>query len=340
MGRPSVEEATATARVYTNIALFYSNNHQVVDAARYARRSLDVSRRFAPDEVSLSGGLGVYSNAARFAGDLEGALQAIRESRHIAEKAAQPDDSRSTLAFAAALWREGLILGELNAINLNRPEEAAPLISRAFDLAEGLARRDAHDYTSRSYVSMTGRELADILRDSDPARALSIYDHARRRLLEIENNTKARRDEVWLLAGASYALRRLQRPRESKERIDLALSILRELNDYPSEAIVLGAEADVSLRALADYYAETGQQTEAVATYEMLLGKVRASNPKPETDLRHANGLARIYGALAGLYRGTGDDARASAFDTQRLDIWRLWDQKLPGNSFIHRQLS
>jgi len=339
MGSPNAEEATIVARIYSNIALFHSNNHQLEDAARYARRALDVARSFSHDQTVLSGSLGVFSNAARFAGDLDGALQAIHESRIIAEKAAQPDDSRRMLAYAAALWREGLVLGELDNINLNRPQEAASLISKAFDIAEDLTRRDARDYSSRTYVSMSGRELGDILRNSEPARALAIYDQTRRRLLEIKDNPKARRDEVWVLTGASYALRRLKRPSESKQRIDEALAILQDLKDYPSERVSPGEEADAVLRALADHYADTEQTADAIATYETLLGKVRASNPKPETDLRHANGLSRIYRALGALHRRAGDVAQASMLDQQRLDLWQYWDRKLPGNPFIQRQL-
>jgi serine/threonine protein kinase/tetratricopeptide (TPR) repeat protein len=339
MGPPDSQEATIAAGIYSNIALFYSNNHRGDDAAHYARKSLEVARNFSHDEAILSAGLGVFANAARFAGDLDGALAAIREARAIAEKAAQANDSRYTLAYAAALWREGLILGELNNINLDRPQEAASLITKAFDLSEEMARRDARDYTGRSYVSMTGRELGDILRDSDPARALAVYDLARQRLQEIKNNTKARRDEVWVLAGASYALRRLHSPNESKERIDAALAILQDLKDYPSEKVALGSEADAAVRALADHYAETGQTSQAIATYETLLAKVRASDPKPDTDLRHANGLSRIYHDLAALHRRAGDVPQASMLEQQRLDLWRYWDQKLPNNPFVRRQL-
>ena len=40
-----------------------------------------------------------------------------------------------------------------------RPE---PLLQRALEIAEALASKDPDDYTSRSYVSMAGRELGDI----------------------------------------------------------------------------------------------------------------------------------------------------------------------------------
>jgi tetratricopeptide (TPR) repeat protein len=284
--------------------------------------------------------LSVFSNAARFSGDLEGALQAVREARAIAEKIADPDDASLTLNLGATLWREGLILGELNNINLNRPKEAVPLLERVFDMAEDLVRRDPNDYSSRTYVSMAGIELGDILRDSEPARALEVYDHTRQRLTEIKNNPKMRRDEVWALAGSSYALRRLGRSGESRERLDEAFAILRGLKDYPTTTVNMGDAIDAALRALADHQADTGEIAAAITTYEELLEKVRASNPQPETDLRHANGLSRIYRDLGSLYRRAGNASGAGNLDQQRLKLWQFWDKKLPNNTFVQRQLA
>ena len=337
---PATEEAAAAARLYVNLALAHSNMHRLDEAARYARRSVEMSRRLSHDQRQLARGLSVLANITRFAGGLGGALQAIREARAIAEKMADPDDAGRTLILAAALWREALILGEANNISLGQPQEAVPLLQKAFDLAEGLALKDPHDYTSRSYVHMAGTELGDILRDSNPARALGVYDHTLRRLGEIKNNPKARRDEVWVLAGSSYALRRLRRPSESRQRIDAALAILRDLNDYPAAQVALGEAPDAALRALADHYGDTGQTAAAIATYEELLEKVKASNPYPETDLRHANGLSRIYRDLANLHRRASHTAQAGALDRRRLELWRCWDLKLPNNTFVRRQLA
>jgi len=339
MGGPDSKEAPTVTAAYSNIALFHSNRHQLDEATRYARKSVEVARRFGTADGLLSASLGVYSNAARYSGDLEGALQAIHESRLIAEQAYQPNDSRRAMILAVALWREGLVLGEHENISLNRPKEAEALIQKAFDLSDEMANRDADDYTSRSYVSMTGRELGDLLRDGDPARALEIYDRTRRRLHEIKNNSKARRDEVLLLAGSSYALRSLRRPSESKQRIDAALAILRDLKEYPANRVEPGGEVETVLRSLADHYADTGETTKATTTYETLLAQVRAGNVHPETDLRHATSLSRIYSSFARVRREAGDVAQASALDRQRLDLWHYWDRKLPSNTYVKRQL-
>jgi len=335
---PTREEAKTVARLYSNIALAHSNLHRVDEAARYARRAVETAGQLG-DDRTLSGSLGVFSNAARFSGDLENALKAVQEARSIAERAVDPNNASATLNLAAALWREGLILGELNNINLDRPHEAIPLIQKALDLAEGLAQRDAHDNDSRAYVGMAGRELGDILRDTDAARALNVYDSAFRRLAEI-NSTKSRRDQVWLLAGSSYSLRRLGRPADAKKRIDDAFAILKDVKDYPAATIELGDIVDATLRALADHQADSGATDAAITTYEEFLEKVRASSPQPETDLRHANGLSRIYRDLGNLYRRAGRTSDSDTLHKQRLELWQNWDKKLPDNPFVQRQLS
>jgi serine/threonine protein kinase len=340
LSTPMPDEASKLARLYSNIALFHSNVHQLEEAEGYARHAVELARRVENDQRLLSSALGVYSNTARFAGDLEAALQAIRESRIIAEKVASPDDHTRTLALAAALWREGLILGELNGVSMDRPGDAVPLFERSFALADDLARRDPADYTSRSYMYMAGGEWGDLLRVKDPRRALAIYDATRQRLAEVKDNPKSRRDEAGVLASSSYPLRRLGRFDESKQRIDAALAMLQGVHDYPAKSVVMGESIDMALRALGDHYADAGQTAEAIRTYEDLLEKVKAANPQPETDLRHANSLSRIYLDLANLYRRAGQSPQADALDQQREALWRGWDKKLPNNAFVQRHLT
>jgi len=215
-----------------------------------------------------------------------------------------------------------------------------PLLERGFNLADELARRDPKDYTSRSYVSMTGTELADLLRENEPKRALGIYDHTLSRLGEVKDNPKARRNEVWALTGSSYALRRLGRRDEARQRIDAACALLRDLKDYPAATVTMTEGPEGALRALADHYADTGNTAAAIATYEELLEKVRAANPQPQTDLRHAHGLSRIYRDLGNLHRRAGHKDQAQVLDQQRLELWQYWDKKLPDNTFVRRQLA
>src|SRR5262249_15865973 len=149
-----------------------------------------------------------------------------------------------------------------------------------------------------------------------------------------------RRNEVWALTGSSYALRRLGRREEARQRIDTAFSLLRDLKDYPAATVTMTEGPEGALRALADHYADTSNTGAAIATYEELLEKVRAANPQPQTDLRHAHGLSRIYSDLGNLYWRAGHKDQAEMLDQQRLEIWQYWNKKLPDNTFIRRQLA
>ncbi|MFN7925428.1 MAG: serine/threonine-protein kinase, partial [Bryobacteraceae bacterium] len=321
----SNRDRSAAARLFVNIGQAMGNMHRIEEGARYARRSVELSRA-AGDDLQLGRGLGILANQMRFAGDLDGALAAIRESRMIAEKFSDPGNLESQVRLSGALWREGLILGEYRNISLDRPREAEVLLTRAYDVAEAMARKDPRDYASRSYLSMAGRELGDVLRDRDPARALTVYEHARHRLSEIPGNSKVESDVVWLLTGASYPLRRLGRPVEARQRIDEAIAILRTLGTYPANRIAPGEDVDVTLRALGDHLAATGDISMAIRTYEDLVAKAAGD---PREDLRNANGLSRIYEDLANLYARAGRRKDAAACDQRRRELWRHWDAKL-----------
>jgi hypothetical protein len=47
-----------------------------------------------------------------------------------------------------------------------------------------------------------------------------------------------------------------------------------------------------------------------------------------------------MYIGMADAYRHAGEAAKAAALDQRRMDLWRQWDLKLPGNGFIKRQLT
>src|SRR6185312_9273334 len=102
----------------------------------------------------------------------------------------------------------------------------------------------------RILFDQTSRELGANLRERDPRRALRVYDHAIRRLREVQNNMRARQGEAGSLAGSSYALRRLNRPAEAKNRIEAAFRLLRETKDYPTDRIDTDSEVEPALRAL------------------------------------------------------------------------------------------
>jgi tetratricopeptide (TPR) repeat protein len=300
---------------------------------------MEVAQSTPAAHVYLSQGLSIIADAMRFSGDLEGALESIKQARTMLDKTEFPNEVSRRATWFNVLWREGTILGADDSINLNRPDEAIAVLQQAFDVTEEGAQKDPNDATSRILVASAARELGGILGHRDPERALAVYNLALLRIRQVKDNAKARREEVRLLAGSSYALRTLNQTVEAQNRIDNALGILKEIKDYPGAKVEPDSEGYLTLRALGDHLMDAGQPARAAQIYEELLEKVRASKPDPEHDLRHASGLSRIYTALARLYRRNGEPGRASAMSALDQDIWRQWEHRLPRNPYILRQL-
>ena len=332
-----VRQATGAAN---NIALGFLNQHQYADAVALVRRTLNLPQSGNSVAPAHAASFSLLANALRYQGDLEGALQAIRQALKVTDEAVYRNATSRMLDQYGVVLREGLILGEDGGINLNRPEEAIAAFQSAIDVTEAIASKDSNDAVSRGRVGTSTRELGNILRWRDPRRALAAYDLGIRRLGEIPNNLKARRDRALNLAASSYALRRLHRNAEARQRIADAIAVLKETKDYSAERVGLESEVYSVQSALADQMAETGDVRGAIAVYEDLLRRVTAGHPPVFTDLRYAPKLSFIYQAMAPLYRRSGDGAKAKAIDDQRRELWRSWDGKLPGNSFVLQELA
>jgi tetratricopeptide (TPR) repeat protein/tRNA A-37 threonylcarbamoyl transferase component Bud32 len=338
-GDAAQAEINLIAQRYNNIGLAYSNMRLYPEAIESARLGSKLARSIPSAEFLVSSSLSVMANALRLQGDLDGALRAIRQAREFEERAVYPNATVGALNRYSLLLREGMILAEDGGINLDRPEDAIIPLREALDLNEQMAERDPNDYNSRSRVGTSARELGNILRRRDPGQALAVYDLGIRRLREIRNNLKARRDLAELLAGSSYALRSLNRMREAAERIDESSTILTSAKDYSAAQVQLGESLFLVLKARIDDEAARGDPRRAAAQYEELLQKIMAAKPEPLTDLRDATRLSRFYETLATCYDRIGEKAKAESIDQQRLDLWQSWDRKLPNNAFVLRQI-
>jgi serine/threonine protein kinase len=339
LGEPNSEESDVVSELFYNIALSHKNQYLPDEGIRYARRSVETSGLSHNAALRRSLALSMLADLLRRTGDLEGALVAIREARANLDKARFPSEKQRRAAWCRVLGRESKILGVPGAISLNRPNEALPLLERVFGLLEEWSQSEQRDTWSRLLFASVGRELGDTLRLRNPQRALDVYDHALRRLGEVEDNTEARRGEVELLASSAYALRSLKRVEEAKARIDAAFRLLAGTGDYPAARVLLHEGAEAALRSWGDHLAETGEPERAAEVYEELLAKVLVTEPDSRNDLPHAAGLSRIYGPLAALHRRNGQRDRAASFDALRLELWRHWDRKLPNNVFVRGQL-
>jgi serine/threonine-protein kinase len=333
-------EAATAATLYVNFAVNYINVHLYEDTGRCARQALELAKSFASSETVAIQALSLLANALRYQGDLDGALSAIRQARKLAEQAIYPTDEARVFKLFGPIYREGLILGEPDMINLGRPAEAIEALQRALNITEQSAAKDSNDMASRIRLADAAWNLGDLLRESDPRRALSVYDLGIRRVEEMRNNLQARRYHGALLAKSAYVLRRLHRFAEAKERIGAAGKILEDTHDYPVERIRLDDFAYVFVCAVADHDEDMGDPRRALETYEELLRKVERWPPQPYTSLPDAVSLSRLYSIIAGLDHRAGQNDRASGLESRRLELWRHWNAKLPNNSFIQGQLA
>ena len=339
LGELSESEKVTAAQLLNDLSLVHKNLHRYGEAIHYARRSIEVARSLPNPELRLIQGLGTLTNLQRLTGDLEGALRTVQEARNHLEVAHYPSDRVRRSLWAMVLSREGKVLATASGLSLGRPNDAIPLFQKAFHLIEEWTQEDPDDAWSRLLFATLGPDFGNIVRETDPGKALALYDHSLLRLREVKNNREARRGEAEVLAGSSYALRQLNRFDESRQRVYAAVRLLAETKDYPADRIAPHDPADVVLRAFAEHFAATGETQKASLIYQDLLDKIMMSKPDPHDTLSHAVALSGIYGALAALQRSRGLPDRGAAYAQLRLQLWRHWDRKLPGNQMIHRQL-
>ena len=332
-------ERIEAAGEYGNIALAYLNMHKYAEAILCAQKTVELARSIQSAQQVEAAALSMLASAQRYQGDLPGALRDIQEARTVAEHATYSDPTQKMIDEYGIFVREGLILGEDGGVNLGRPRDAVEPLQKALAISEEFAAKDPQDAVSRMHVAVSGKELGNILRRWDPEGAVTVYDQALARAGEVTDSLPAKRDKAALLAESSYPLLLLHRTGEARRRLQEALSILGETKDYPSNPVELDSDVFIVSSAVADNEAAEGDPKRALLLDQELLGEVMAANPDTLNDLRDAPKLSSLYRALVLLYQRTGTTAQARDMQARQLDLWRHWDQKLPQNPFIRRQL-
>ena len=348
LGSPTFRDVNAATYIYGDLAELLMSLDRFSDAARYARLGIEISRTTPGIPGPRAQAFNMLAGSLMDLGDFQGALEALGEARNLITRMRELDTHFDERYYRMNLyqlhWREGLMLGEDGAVNLNRLPEAEDAFRQAFEIVEEFAKPPNNlDLQIRFFVASAGRQFGNALRRRDPRRALEIYDHSLMRIREVDDvnhDLAARREEAFLLASSSYAARRIHRENDARERIDAAFQLLNETKDYPAESIRPGQEADATVRALADHYAETGQPGKAVEAYQELRRQIMSSNPDPEHNLLNATRISQLDVTLAALLRRVSRSDDAAALDFARLAIWQQWAHQLPHNPFVLRQLA
>ena len=322
-----------------NVANWYVHKDQTEAGLRLLRRTIEIAKATRQTD-KVGGAQIVMARALRSAGDLDGALAAIREGVFTLDPPPGEKTPGLLLAYALALSTQGEILGQDGTPNLGRPREAAEYFERSLNIAADLVRQDPNDAFSRMSFSGKGTRLASVVSQWDPHRAIALYDEVLARLAEVKNNSRARREEVRALAGSAAPLRRTGNAAEARKRLDAAFALLRDLKLYPADQVELGSEPDDTLRASAEQEAAGGNVPQGIEIYQQLRFRIMASQPKPDSDLSDAASLSGIEAALAALHRKAGQLDSARQVEARRLDLWRRWDRKLPNNPFVQHELA
>ena len=343
IGTPDRKEFTDVLFIISNVALAFTNMSQYEDAVRALRRVLELDRiEGGPDtDMRRSSALSVMANALRLQGNLPEALTAIQEAHEIGDRTTYTSALTRMSHRYGILLREGMILREVKEADPGASVDPTIPLQKAVDITDEYAVRDPKDAASRGRLATASRELGDLLKESDPERALAVYDNALKRLDDTPKTTKSQRTRAELLAKSSDPLRRLGRGDEAGKRLDLALAMLEETKDLPSEGIALDSPQFAVLSARADAAAANGRIDDAAAGYEEILSKAQFETPwaAPDQDLRSAQRMARLLRTLAGLYAQAGDTTKAEAIRKRQQELAHVWQTRLPENPVAARLL-
>jgi hypothetical protein len=230
-----------------------------------------------------------------------------------------------------------MILRELKEIDPAAAVDPMVPLQKALEVTDEYAARDPKDSASRGRLATASRELGDLLKQSDPQRALAVYDNALKRLDDAPKTTKSLRTRAELLAKSTYPLRSLGRGHEAGQRVDAAVTMLEETKDLPAAGVALDSPQLAVLCAQADDAAANGHTAEAAAAYAEILSKAKYEAPwaVPEQDLRSAQRLARLLRTLTSLYVQAGEKTKADAIRARQQELARVWEAKLPGNPVV-----
>ncbi len=330
----SREESMGAIIVGQSVANRYQEKGLTEDALRLLRQTIAIAMA---TNLTLRAGSAqiVVSRTLRSAGRLEEGLAAAQEAVRVLTPPEGKQRFTSLSEYSIALQEQAKVLGQ---DGLGRTKEALELFEQAFRVSEELLRQDPKNARSLLGHAIYAVDLADVLRYTDPRRAVAVYDSGLRSLASIKDNSRARRKEAETLAHSTYPLRKLGRGAEAHARLDAAFTRLKDLKMYPSEEVRLVSELDHALRAEAELEADRDVR-HGIELYQQLLTRILASKPEPETSLERANEFSTLYEAMASLHRRAGQVPEAAALEERRLEIWRTWDRKLPKNAFVLRQL-
>ena len=110
----SAAQLEATCEYFYQIAVTHKNLHRFDKGIHYSRRYLEISRSLPDGALRVSLGLSLLADLYRVTGDVDRAIETIREARTHLERATFSSDTARRSSWITSLWREGKVLGAAN----------------------------------------------------------------------------------------------------------------------------------------------------------------------------------------------------------------------------------
>ncbi len=314
---------------YETMAVAAKELSRVEVPARFAKRSVELRRRAAAADSSvraqgsLGNALSAYATLQRMAGDFTGALATSQESLGVFRRivVAAPDHYVSAVNLANTLATIGRTLGDPNGPSLGRRAEAIPFFEESLRNGRKLMTLDAADNQIRLNHAVAAWRFGDVLRATDPARALASYDEAIAVLRPVTTKLFMRNISLAaVLSESTLALRALGRMGEVRERLAEAAGICEATRTGTSAKQVYETCREHVSRAEAAEAMAQGRVADAVAIHQawFALSEPAARLADAREDSFAAFVLANRYALLRDALRRAGRHAEAEGAEASR----------------------
>ena len=321
-----------------------------VRAAEPIRHSLDIAREWAQADRDREPKFFVAVLTREWAdvlwetGDLNGARDALMESLATFREVLANDPNNGDWLREEYLVEErmGLVSGHPDYFNLGDRKAAADWLEQFMHSCERLGAVDPSDTRARLNLSSALASLADIYRDSDPQRAIKLYQRA---LALTDSLLKSDPQDSEILKadssdriGFGLALERMGEPEQSSDQWQHAISVLETLHKRDSANLAVPQLLGVALHNRASSLLRVRDVESAAQDLqrsEELLAALYQLNPRNLMILRDLADCYRDRGNLAA-HRSHWQDATTEY--QKSLNLWQRWLQIGKSSTYDQRQ--
>jgi serine/threonine protein kinase len=327
-------------KIYESMAISARDLGRMELPMRFARRAVELQRKVTEQDKSfaaqhrMSNALNAYAALRYATGDLNGAVETLKQSLVVLEQMAaeNPNHYITQLNIANAYSTIGRDLGGQAGPSLRQTEAAVAHLEESLRIGRRLMALDANDRQIRSNHAVTAWHLGDALRETDPRRALASYDEAIGILRTFAGKPYSR--DVPLaaaLAESTVPMRALGRASQAKLRLKEAAEICVAHQNEPTA--VYETCIEITSRVGAGLALAEGRTSDAIAAAREWLKLIENEDTlkQAKEDIYTAYALTRHYRLLRDALTAAGMKAEADQTEVKRTAILAVWKAKLSG---------